>query len=154
MLSFGRYLGAWADFGWAWNRLPPRYTSKTVSAEFVESTVIFVYGATNMWMERFGAEPGSPFTTKQIQHISIAVMFFFAGILGMALESKAVRRWLAARATSVVNSDEHVSPPPSYAGSFNPFPALVIGVTGAAMSAHHQTYKFQVRSPSAKCIFC
>jgi len=25
------------------------------------------------WMERFGAHPGDPYTTKQIQHISIAV---------------------------------------------------------------------------------
>jgi hypothetical protein len=26
-----------------------------------------------MWMERFGAKAGDPFSTKQIQHISIAV---------------------------------------------------------------------------------
>jgi hypothetical protein len=26
----------------------------------------------------------------------------------------------------------------------NPIPALIIGITGAAMSAHHQTYVFQV----------
>jgi len=109
----------------------------------VESIVIFVYGATNTWMERFGAAPGSPFTTKQVQHISIAVMFWFAGLLGMALESKTLRRWLSSRATSVLKPDDHVTPPPSYAASFNPFPALVIGVTGAAMSAHHQTYQFQ-----------
>ncbi|KIJ56922.1 hypothetical protein M422DRAFT_88038, partial [Sphaerobolus stellatus SS14] len=145
LLSFGRYLGAWADFGWAWNRLPARRSRKVASAEMVESSVIFFYGITNTWMERFGAAPGSPFTTKQVQHISIAVMFWFAGLLGMALESKTVRKWLSARATSVVKSDENVTPPPSYSGSFNPFPALVIGVTGAAMSAHHQTYQFQVQ---------
>jgi hypothetical protein len=110
----------------------------------VESGVIFFYGITNVWMERFGAEPGSPFTTKHIQHISIALMFWFAGALGLALESKMFRRWLAARAVSVASPDERIISPPSYAGSFNPFPALVIGVTGAAMSAHHQTYLFQV----------
>ena len=40
-----------------------------------------------------------------------------------------------------------VPPPPSYAVSFNPFPALVIGVTGAAMSTHYQTYLFSVCPP-------
>lgn len=144
LLSFGRYLGAWGDMGWAWNRLPARRAYKTVSAEFVESSVIFVYGITNVWMERLGAAPGSPYTTKEIQHISIAAMFWFAGILGLALEVSSIRNWLSARSLSVVKTEERITPPPSYAGSFNPFPALVIGVTGAAMSAHHQTYLFQV----------
>ncbi|KAF8529221.1 hypothetical protein BU17DRAFT_37380 [Hysterangium stoloniferum] len=145
LLSFGRYLGAWADLGWAWNRLPSRRARNVPSAETIESGVIFLYGITNVWMERFGAEPGSPFTTKQLQHISIATMFWFAGALGMALESKTFRRWLAVRAISVVSADEQIAAPPSYAGSFNPFPALVIGITGVAMSAHHQTYLFQVQ---------
>lgn len=99
-------------------------------------------------MERFGAKPGDAYTTKEIQHISIAVMFWFAGLVGMGLESRRLRRWLAAVATSSLmvsngNSDD-VAEPASYGASFNPFPALVIGVTGAAMSAHFQTYLFQV----------
>jgi len=100
-------------------------------------------------MERFGAHSGDPYTTKQIQHISIAVMFWFAGLLGMGIESKRVRSWLAASASatfkSKAGSQETVAEPPSYTSSFNPFPALVIGVTGAAMSAHAQTYLFQVQ---------
>ena len=39
---------------------------------------------------------------------------------------------------------DSVAEPPSYIVSFNPFPALVIGVTGSAMSAHFQPYVFQV----------
>jgi len=104
-------------------------------------------------MERFGAHPGDPYTTKEIQHISIAVMFWFAGILGMSLESRRLRRWLAAVSTASLkassrNSDAVVEPA-SYRGSFNPFPALVIGVTGAVMSAHFQTYVFQVSATHA-----
>lgn len=99
-------------------------------------------------MERFGALPGESYTTKQFQHISIAVMFWFAGLIGMGLESRRLRRWLAAVATaSLITSNknsEAIAEPASYGASFNPFPALVIGVTGAAMSAHHQTYLFQV----------
>jgi hypothetical protein len=99
-------------------------------------------------MERFGADPGDPYTTKQIQHISIAIMFWFAGLVGMGLESRRLRRWLGAIATASLKSSRRnsgaVAEPASYGGSFNPFPALVIGVTGLAMSAHFQTYLFQV----------
>lgn len=70
LLTFARFLGAYSDLGWAWNRAP---NGDYVSAEFVESFVIFLYGITNTWMERFGAHPGDPYTTKQIQHIGIAV---------------------------------------------------------------------------------
>ncbi|KAF8680331.1 hypothetical protein RHS04_04105 [Rhizoctonia solani] len=143
MLTWGRYLGAWSDRGWAWNRT----ASNRVSAEMVESFVIFLYGATNTWMERFGAKPGAPYSTKEIQHISIAVMFWFAGLVGMALESRTIRRLLS-NASIIGNPRARSHPltePPSYSGSFNPFPAIVIGVTGAAMSAHHQNYVFQVK---------
>ncbi|KXN86383.1 hypothetical protein AN958_10245 [Leucoagaricus sp. SymC.cos] len=147
LLTFARFLGSFAEFGWAWNRVP---FGEPVTAEFVESFVIFSYGITNTWMERFGANPGDPFTTKQIQHISIAVMFWFAGLVGMGIESKRVRKWLAASifnpAASLTNvPQDTITEPPSYSGSFNPFPALVIGVTGAAMAAHFQTYLFQVQ---------
>ncbi|KAJ1310979.1 hypothetical protein OPQ81_009488 [Rhizoctonia solani] len=143
MLTWARYLGAWSDRGWAWNRT----TSRRTSAEMVESFVIFLYGATNTWMERFGARPGDPYTTKQIQHISIAVMFWFAGLVGMGLESRTIRRLLS-NASIIGNPrtrNHPITEPPSYTGSFNPFPAVVIGVTGAAMSAHHQNYVFQVQ---------
>ena len=107
-------------------------------------------------MERFGVAPGSPFTTKQIQHISIAVMFWFAGLVGMGIESKRLRSWLAAPAAALVpgsttqqgsKSGRSAEPlqPASYRASFNPFPALVIGVTGLAMAAHAQVYLFQVQ---------
>ncbi|KAF9263545.1 hypothetical protein L218DRAFT_321725 [Marasmius fiardii PR-910] len=145
LFTFARYLGTFSELGWAWNRAPGNF----VSGEFVESLVIFLYGITNTWMERFGAEPGSPFTTKQIQHIGIAIMFWFAGLLGMALESKTVRNWLSNSLRPAVPSqqdgDEATAEPPSYIASFNPFPALVIGVTGAAMAAHHQNYVFQIQ---------
>ncbi|KAG2158811.1 uncharacterized protein EDB93DRAFT_1075577 [Suillus bovinus] len=141
LVTFARYLGSFSELGWAWNISP---SGEHVSAEFVESLVIFLYGITNTWMERFGVRSGDPYTTKQVQHISIAVMFWFAGLVGMGIESKRVRRWLAAPAVDAIGPTE-VSEPPSYRASFNPFPALVIGVTGAAMSAHAQTYLFQVQ---------
>lgn len=146
LVTFARFLGSFSELGWAWNRAP---TGNKPSAEFVESFVVFLYGATNTWMERFGAHPGDPYTTKQVQHISIAVMFWFAGLVGMGIESKRVRRWLASSATAALpqasRSQEAVAEPPSYIASFNPFPALCIGITGAAMAAHYQEYLFQVQ---------
>ena len=110
LLTFGRYLGAYADCGWAWNKRPSAtgarggsssskrsaaWRRNMPSAEFVECLVIFIYGASNTWMERFGAQPGDPYTIKQIQHISIAVMFWFAGLMGMLLETKFIRNMLS-----------------------------------------------------------
>lgn len=66
----------------------------------------------------------------------------------MAIESRLIRKWLAhsvfpSSSPSSNAPQELVAEPQSYMGSFNPFPALVIGVTGAAMAAHVQTYLFQ-----------
>ncbi|KIJ70236.1 hypothetical protein HYDPIDRAFT_77408 [Hydnomerulius pinastri MD-312] len=144
LFTFARFLGSYSEMGWAWNISP---IGNSVSAEFVESFIIFLYGITNTWMERFGVQPGDPYTTKQVQHISIAVMFWFAGLVGMGMESKRIRHWLAISAAAALGPARapKIAEPASYRGSFNPFPALVIGVTGAAMGAHAQAYLFQVQ---------
>ncbi|GAA5947934.1 hypothetical protein JCM3765_007036 [Sporobolomyces pararoseus] len=140
LLTFARYCGGMSALGWAWNRRP---SGSGFSAEFVESFVIFFYGSTNTWMERMGKT--GAYSVKDVQHISIAVMFWAAGSLGMLLESRTVRSWLATPATRASSQDHsQIAQPASSSFSFNPFPALVIGVTGIAMSAHHQTYQFQV----------
>lgn len=138
ILTFARYIGAWSEYGWAWNSRPShKKKSRVPSAEMIESFVIFLYGISNTWLERLGAAPGSPYTVKQVQHISIAVMFWFAGMIGMALESKWVRLALT-RGSSVLGEHEHAHPR-SYAFSFNPFPALVIGVVSSLFSLHCTT---------------
>ncbi|OCF57532.1 cytoplasmic protein [Kwoniella mangroviensis CBS 10435] len=138
VLTFARYLGAYADLGWAWNKRPG---GAGVSAEMIECAVIFTYGITNTWMERFGSNPSDPYTVKQVQHISIAVMFWFAGLSGILLESRWVRKVMG---SFISGGRRDVHEPPTYAFSYNPLPALVIGVTGLAMAAHHQEYVFQV----------
>lgn len=159
MLTFCRYLGAFAQYGWAWNRPPTRghganRTSPFPTAEMIECSVIFIYGITNTWLERTGAQAGDPYSTRQIQHISIAVMYWFGGLIGMALESRRIRKLIALSAfrpgSRALKSPTPHDPsglglPATYSGSFNPFPALIIGVTGAAMAAHHQTYAYAVQ---------
>jgi hypothetical protein len=49
LVTFARYLGWYSELGWSWNRAP---SSGYPTAEFVESFLIFLYGATNTWMER------------------------------------------------------------------------------------------------------
>ena len=67
----GRFL--WTQLG---VEQDPRRPQEIVpTAEFVESLVIFLYGI-NTWVERFGAKPGDPYTTRQVQHISITVSFY------------------------------------------------------------------------------
>ena len=73
LITFARFLGSFSELGWAWNRIPVAHRNNVPTAEFVESFVIFLYGITNTWMERFGAKAGDPYTTRQVQHISIAV---------------------------------------------------------------------------------
>ncbi|KAG8835532.1 hypothetical protein FRC17_002761 [Serendipita sp. 399] len=190
VMTFARYLGAWARLGWAWNRRIPSISSSSsivFSATFVESLVIFLYGFTQQFMERFGKHAGDPYTAKDIEHISIAVMFWGAGLVGMAVESPTIRGWImdgGARENVEVESEEgegeisnrvhpptplksdayHVKAPLPRSNSSsstgrrsflpsarqggmasNPLPAFVIGITGIAMSAHHQTYAFQVQ---------
>ncbi|CAG7846014.1 SubName: Full=Related to YTP1 {ECO:0000313/EMBL:CCA69256.1} [Serendipita indica DSM 11827] len=171
ILTFARYMGAWASWGWAWNTFSSK--SRIMSASFLESLVIFVYGFTQQFMERLGKHPGDPYSAKDIEHISIAVMFWAGGLVGMAVESPAVRRWLIGddndairdhshdesererKGKASLSSPLHVEnahlqrPTPmaqaSSSPSPNPLPAVVIGITGIAMSAHHQTYRFQVQ---------
>lgn len=180
VLTFCRYLGAFARYGWAWNRVPtigvPSTSSFNLpslhlpspsnaititrpsypSAEFIECLVIFLYGITNTWLERQGAHYGDPFSTRQIQHISIAVMYWFGGGLGLALESGLVKKCLGSSLGRAASSslgtrsnegreEEGLKEPDSYSGSFNPFPALIIGITGIAMSVHAQTYLYAVQ---------
>ena len=178
LLTFARFLGSFSELGWAWNRIPVARRKNVPAADFVESLIIFLYGITNTWMERFGAKPGDPYTTRQVQHISIAVslpfsnsgrptsfadqpsryphqvMYWFAGLVGMGLESKKFRRWLAAGSLASqyhynknrsLRVQDSVAEPPSYVASFNPFPAICIGTTGIAMAAHFQPYVFQVQ---------
>ena len=88
LLTLGRWMGCFADFGWAWNVKPsqtlvgPRKGSLP-SAEFVESFVIFLYGSTNVFMEHLAAW-GSAWTAQDLEHVSISVMFFGGGLVSIA----------------------------------------------------------------------
>jgi hypothetical protein len=85
LLTLGRWMGAFADFGWAWNVKPPkevvgRRRAALPSAEFTESFVIWLYGCTNVFMEHMAAW-GDAWTAQDLEHVSISVMFFGGGLV-------------------------------------------------------------------------
>ena len=78
-------MGSFADLGWAWNIKPPASIvgsrkARTPSAEFLESFLIFVYGATNVFMEHMAAWGGA-WSAQDYEHVSISVMFFGGGLV-------------------------------------------------------------------------
>ena len=165
VITLGRYLGVFADLGWAWNLKPPgamtgqKWKDRAPSAEFVESFFICLYGGTQSFMEHLGNDDGI-WSHKDLQHLSIAIMFFWAGLCGLLIETPFVRRVLnrtieatfPAQTTATYQrlanagslppnsqaSNPAFAPPAQQTFSFNPFPGLIIFMTGIMMSMHHQ----------------
>ncbi|KAG9948537.1 hypothetical protein KCU85_g4916, partial [Aureobasidium melanogenum] len=153
ILTLGRWMGAFSDFGWAWNVKPEhpmvtRFAAGLPSAEFVESFVIFLYGASNVFLEHLNAW-GKAWSAQDLEHISITIMFFGGGLMGMLIESKRIRNLFN---TSVSTWQEEATlfgdalekqrqeweVPKTYKTSLNPMPGLVIMLLGMSMSGHHQ----------------
>ena len=148
LLTLGRWMGCFAEYGWAWNVRPPvgmvsARKAKVPSAEFVESFVIFLYGASNMFLEHLAAW-GDAWTAQDLEHVSISIMFFGGGLCGMLIESRKVRNLLNASVTRwSANQNHHAIadqqiPPKTYSFSMNPFPGLIIMLLGLMMGSHHQ----------------
>lgn len=135
MLTFGRYLGAFAEKGWAWNRVDG---GSKFSFEFIECGLIFTYGITNTWMEHFGKD--SAWTHKDFEHASLAFMWWWCGLIGLLVESRSLRRLLE---RSILNTPLRVNRHESRQSySFNPFPALTVMITGISMGNHHQDTQY------------
>ncbi|KAI1619742.1 hypothetical protein EDD37DRAFT_570458 [Exophiala viscosa] len=150
LLTLGRWMGCFAEFGWAWNVKPTRsevgqWKASLPSAEFVESFVIWLYGCTNIFLEHLAAW-GGEWTAQDLEHVSISIMFFGGGLCGMLIESKTVRKCLNAVVDNMPTSPELPptqalelrTQPKQYGTSLNPMPALIILLLGMMMSSHHQ----------------
>lgn len=150
LLTLGRWLGCFADFGWAWNVKPSRalvgWKARIPTGEFTESFVIFLYGCSNVFLEHLAAW-GEAWSAQDLEHVSISVMFFGGGLCGMLAESKRVREWINKTALPspehpelhyAQTSSEELEPPKTQGLSLNPLPALVILLLGLMMSSHHQ----------------
>ncbi|TKA63829.1 hypothetical protein B0A55_10198 [Friedmanniomyces simplex] len=162
VLTLGRWMGAFTEFGWAWNVRPDyplvaRWKTRVPSAEFVESFVIWLYGASNVFLEHLNSW-GGEWHPQDFEHVSLTVLFFGGGLLGMLVDSAWFRTQMN---TSVVLQssrladasrfaadgveagaadvpDDHWQEPKTYQVPLNPMPGLVIMILGIMMSAHHQ----------------
>ena len=138
-------MGCFSEMGWAWNVRPPvglvsPLKAAMPSAEFVESFVIFLYGASNVFLEHLAAW-GRPWTAQDLEHVSITIMFFGGGLCGMLVESTRIRDLLntAILISPAVKVNKELSnAPKTYSVSMNPFPGLIILLLGLMMSSHHQ----------------
>lgn len=151
VLTTGRWIGCFADFGWAWNIKPSRalvgkWRARVPTAEFTESFVIFLYGITNVFLEHL-AGWGGAWAPEDLEHVSISILFLGGGLCGMLIESKRVRRWMnmgVYHNTPLYLQSTHefepeaFEPPQSQRVSLNPIPALIILMLGLMMSSHHQ----------------
>jgi hypothetical protein len=164
LLTLGRWMGAFAEFGWAWNVRPQhvqtsKWKSIVPSAEFTESFVIWLYGASNVFMEHLN-NWGGTWSPQDFEHISITILFFGGGLFGMIIESQALRNLTSApeqlqksmfedietndSGFKVVSEDSgHTSLIQQRSNanrlSLNPMPALTIMFLGMMMSGHHQS---------------
>ncbi len=85
LLTFGRWAGSFADFGWAWNSKPGadvvgHKISQLPTMEFLESALICFYGATNVFLEHLEAW-GKAWSATDLQHLSITLMFVGGGMV-------------------------------------------------------------------------
>ncbi|EPS44619.1 hypothetical protein H072_1392 [Dactylellina haptotyla CBS 200.50] len=153
IFTLGRYLGCFADLGWAWNIKPDasmvgKFRAGINSAEMVESALIFTYGFTNIWLEHLGGW-GEAWHMGDLEHVSIAFWFLGGGVLGILTESERVRALLnnvfSEDTQIMINRYEMAVAPqamfqdtPKFRQSMNVFPALVIFMLGILMGSHHQ----------------
>lgn len=155
LLTLGRWMGAFTEFGWAWNVRPQRPTvsgwkTRIPSAEFTESFVIWLYGATNVFLEHMN-NWGKGWTPSDLEHLSITILFFGGGLLGMMLESSWLRNLWNTSVVVQKSKDDRLpgeqaveeadrwEEPQTYRVPLNPMPALTIMLLGMMMGAHKQT---------------
>lgn len=166
IVSLCRYCGCFEQMGGAWNY---SYFSKNnfkksgsnkgkeslgiflrlhkpgnliLSFEMIESMLILFYGSTNIFLEHL-ASPGGAWSAKDLQHVSIAFMYFGAGLCGVITELK-LSSWRKTKFFNQIDNEllmsntanDKLCVTPGF--SPNPFPVFTIFWTGLLMSKHAQ----------------
>jgi len=151
LFSLGRYLGAFSRMGGAWNysfvtkdekrhslwlRVQPK--GSMITFEMIESSLILLYGTTNIFLEHLAAA-GEAWAAKDLQHVSIAFMYIGAGLCGVITEIQ-LNKWRRSKfydqVGDLVDGQDVENVTPGF--SPNPFPVFTIFWTGLLMSQHAQ----------------
>ncbi|KAF8424058.1 integral membrane protein-like protein [Tirmania nivea] len=156
VLTFGRFLGAFGEYGWAWNIRPlsnSKWAKRVPSCEMVESSLILFYGTIDVFLEHLAAW-GHAWTHMDLEHESIAILFFGGGLCGVLLESKAVRDLLYLNPQDDEDHSQYMQPshetftdhraPRRTKATYNILPSLVLFLLGRSMSGHHQSSSLSV----------
>lgn len=160
LLTLGRWMGAFTEYGWAWNVRPQyplvsKWKSMVPSAEFTESFVIWLYGTTNVFLEHM-SNWGKGWSSSDLEHLSITILFVGGGLLGMLIESKWAQELMNTTVldqksisreksrSAALRADQEAEEqcweePGTYRTPLNPMPASTIMAVGMMMSGHHQT---------------
>ncbi|KAF8459502.1 hypothetical protein BGX38DRAFT_1149149 [Terfezia claveryi] len=155
-LTFGRFLGAFGEYGWAWNIRPlsnSELAKRVPSCEMLESSLILFYGTIDVFLEHLAAW-GHAWTHMDLEHEAIAILFFGGGLCGVLLESKVVRDLLYRSPQDDEGHSHYVQPlhelftghrtPRETKVTYNILPALVLFLLGKSMTWHHQSSSLSV----------
>lgn len=155
LLSLARYCGAFERMGGSWNYSFVSTKEKSnlglflrlqkpgsciTSFEMLESSLILFYGCTNVFLEHL-SNPGGEWAAKDLQHVSIAFMYFGTGLCGVITELK-LSNWRKSLFYANVDNellpenDDKLCVTPGF--SPNIFPVFTIFWTGLLMSKHAQ----------------
>ena len=125
-----------------------KWKEKIPTLEFLESFLIWAYGASNIFLEHL-SNWGGEWSATNFEHISITLLFFGGGLMGMLVESPRIQRMLDGGLLAQASQHEDVDE----AGpqirlqtilrerpkiSLNPLPSLTIMLLGLMMSSHYQ----------------
>lgn len=78
-------MGSFSGIGWAWNLkqvagLPYHGRGRFITMEWLESSLIFVYGISNVFLEHLSAW-GEGWTAQDLEHVAISVLFIGGGLV-------------------------------------------------------------------------
>ncbi|KAJ5346837.1 uncharacterized protein N7506_000090 [Penicillium brevicompactum] len=145
LFTLGRFIGCWANFGWAWNKRPSAHIVgnrryRIPSVEAVESFVIFLNSVTSIFLESL-SKWGDVWSAADLQRASVSMLLFGGGLAGMLLESTYIRRWINNTILQTLaqgSLDEAWQPSNSQCGSLNPIPVLVMFLFGLITRSRYQ----------------
>ncbi|GBC41100.2 fungal protein [Rhizophagus irregularis DAOM 181602=DAOM 197198] len=92
----------------------------------IQSIIIFSYGISNTFLEHTGKDP---WNHRDIQHATLAFMWWWAGSLGIILENKKLRKILFSKSKIPIA---------------NPIPSIIFIITAISISSHHQRTEFSL----------
>ncbi|KAJ5046954.1 hypothetical protein NUH16_011117 [Penicillium rubens] len=148
LFTLGRFIGCWANLGWAWNKRPTanivgNMEYRIPSVEAVESFVIFLCGVISFFLEIL-SKWGEMWSAADLQRASVSMLLFGGGLAGMLLESTYIRRWINNTILQTLahgSLDETWQPSNSQGTSLNPIPTLIILMFGLIMGSQYQDCK-------------